>query len=101
MPEKIKVNVKLNGRPYALRVLPRYESLIRKAVDRLNGEIRQMKSRYHLPDETDVLALLLLSESTGKEICLHEREEFEKKLNARWAELDALLDRLEADIEQD
>ena len=101
MPEKIKVNVKLNGRPYALRVLPRYESLIRKAVDRLNGEIRQLKSRYHLPDETDVLALILLSETTGKEICLHEQQEVEKQLGSRWAELEALLDRLEADIEQD
>ncbi len=101
MPEKIKVNVKLNGRPYALRVLPRYESLIRKAVERLNGEIRQLKSRYHLPDDEDVLALILLSETTGKEICLHEQQEVEKQLGSRWAELEALLDRLEADIEQD
>ncbi len=101
MSEKVKVNVKLNGRPYALRVLPRYESLIRRAVERLNGEIRQLKSRYDLPDDADVLALVLLSETTAKEICLHERGDAEKNLTERLAAWDALLERLEADIEQD
>ena len=101
MSNKVKVNVKLNGRPYSLRVLPQHEGLIRRAVERLNEKIRELKTHYELPDDTDILALVLLNETAGKEICLHEYDKSKIRLQENLEDIEHLLDRLEADINKD
>jgi len=100
MSEKVKVKVRLNGRSYSLRIKAEYEALFRDAVKRLDDEIRNWKMRYDLPDDVDVLAMVLLSQTMAKEICLQEQTRMKEQWEKHWGQIEDVLGQLEADIEQ-
>ena len=92
--ERIKINVNLDGKVFTLKILPEDEETIRKAVNRLNDEIKSFARKYQFENDKHLFSLILLKEMAEKEALKKEIKDFENNWKK---EIKAFFDILNSD----
>ncbi len=93
-PEKVNMQIRLAGRTFMLETYPQYEALIRSAVERLDERFKQMRTAYEA-DDSELLAMLLISEVAEKEKLKHEAEEQRQAWQQEWDKLQEIMKQID------
>ncbi|RMG77310.1 MAG: cell division protein ZapA [Bacteroidetes bacterium] len=60
MSKKLHIKVNIGGRDYPLSVKPEEEPYVKKAVEMINENIKELKENYAVSDKIDLLSMTAL-----------------------------------------
>jgi cell division protein ZapA len=96
MQEMVAINILLGDRTYRIRIEPKDEETVRKAVKVINDKIMEFKNHFIGKDMQDYIAMVLVwfaSQHMGPSNGTVHSDEMVPKLNAMESALDNALSR--------
>ncbi len=64
--DTIHIKVTVGGRVYSLNVRMEEEEFVRRAAERIEGKVKELRSSYAVNDEKDLLAMAALQIATDE-----------------------------------